>query len=212
MKKIWFCCTLLLSTLIIGETVLAVDMEPKTQKATVNLIENTDPSVSLLEITKASDLNFGSKAIGITDMTLTEEQSPNLVITDIRGDAPGWSLSVSLGKFKDSSNSRVLKGVQLFYPAITLTTNATVDVAERTPETLSTDESFEDSFVKGLRINSSDTPSNKVLIKSVSGKGNGQWTGTYDATHKLELNIPAGNLAGNYESSLTYTLTDGPTI
>lgn len=211
MKKIVIASTLLLAALIVsGNQASAEAADTKEQKATVNLTENTDPSTSLLEITNASDLNFGSQAIGVNDMNFTDANSPSITITDIRGDAPGWNLSVSLGEFKDASANRTLKGVRLFYPAVTMTTNATVAVADRTPAAIATDTSFSDTSIKGVLVDAAATPSAKTLVNAAAGKGNGQWTATYDATNKAELNVPAGNLAGNYVAALTYTLTDGP--
>lgn len=213
MKKGFVISTLVLASLVVGGTAASAEVaDTKDQKATVKLTENTDPSTSLLEITSASDLNFGSKAIGINDMNFTDDSAtaPSIVVTDIRGNAPGWNLTVSLGEFKDASTSRTLKGVRLFYPTVTMSTNATVAVTERTPETLATDASFSDSSVKGILVDAAATPSAKTLINAAAGKGNGQWTATYD-TAKAELNVPAGNLAGTYVADLTYTLNDAPT-
>lgn len=211
MKKRVIASTLFMAALVVSSNQASAETaDTKTQKATVTLTENTDPSTSLLEITSASDLNFGSQAIGVNDMNFTDENSPSLVITDIRGDAPGWNVTVSLGEFKTKDTNRTLKGVRLFYPAVTMTTNATVAVADRTPAATATDSSFSDSSIKGVLVDASATPSAKTLINAAAAKGNGQWTATYDASNKVELNVPAGNLAGSYEAALTYALTDGP--
>lgn len=213
MKKLVIASTLLMAALVVSGTQASAETaDTKAQKAAVTLTENTDPSTSLLEITSASDLNFGSQAIGVNDMNFTDTNSPSVVITDIRGDAPGWNLTVSLGEFKDTTadSNRTLKGARLFYPAVTMTTNATVAVADRTPAATATDSSFSDSAVKGVLLDSAATPSAKTLMTAAANKGNGQWTATYDTANKVELNVPAGNLAGSYEAALTYTLTDGP--
>lgn len=208
MKKIVVASTLLLAALIFSSNQASAEVaDTKKPKATVTLTEAT---TSLLEITNSSDLDFGSQAIGVNDMNFTDTNSPIITVTDIRGNASGWNLSVSLGEFKDSTAKRTLKGVRLFYPTVTMTTNATVSVDERTPEALAKDKSFSDESVNGILVDAAETPSAKTLINSVAGKGNGQWTATYDTTNKIELNVPAGNLSGNYEAALTYTLTDGP--
>lgn len=211
MKKSMIVSSLLLVGFIMGgHQAFAATSDTKTQSATVSLTESTDPN-SLLQITSASDLNFGAQAIGVSDMKFTDANSPSIVITDIRGEAPGWNVSVSLGEFTDSTNNQTLTGVQLFYPTVSMTTTSTaISVDDRRPSTIATDSSFSDSTIKGLLLDSQASPTSKTLINAAAKKGNGQWTATYDTSNKVELLVPAGNLAGNYSANLTYTLADGP--
>lgn len=185
----------------------ADDIENK--EASVTLTEETDPN-ELLKITNASDLNFGSKSIGVDDLFFTDDNNPEITITDIRGNAPGWKLLVGLGEFVDAATNRKLLGAQLFYPAVTMTTNSTIDVSTRMPVTSSSDQSFSNAGVNGLVVPASATPAPQVLINAPAGKGNGRWSAIYDSNNKIELNVPAGNLAGNYVADLVYTLSDTP--
>lgn len=198
---------LLCSVFLVNATYGQAQVLPK--EASVNLIEDPDDP-SLLKISEASDLVFGSKAIGIEAIIFVETNVPKMTITDIRGEAPGWNLTVSLGEFLDVSNNRILKGTKLFYPDVTMTTNGTVNVAERTPETTNTDSSFKAGNVKGLVLDSSSIASPKVLFDASVGQGNGLWSATYNDASQIELLVPAGNLSGEYTATLTYTLGDTP--
>lgn len=211
MKKIMLSSSLLLLGFFIGGHHVLATTATTDKKASVSLTESTEPNASLLEITSASDLNFGSQAIGVDNMIFKDVNSPSITLTDIRGDAPGWNISVSLGEFKTASGNKTLKGVKLFYPYVLMTTTeGAIAVAERQPETIATDSSFDDESVKGVLIESLETPTAKTLMNAISGKGNGQWTANYIDKNQIELYVPTGNLAGDYTASLTYTLTDGP--
>lgn len=200
------------SFLILGSSVsLAATADTMTKKAELTLSESTNPNK--LAITDSSDLNFGSKEIGLTDMLFTSQDAATIQVTDIRGDAPGWNLSLSLGEFTTSGSGTALtlKGVKLFYPAATMTTSAgAVNADNRVPTTLEPDSAFSSSDTKGVIIESSSTPSSKVLFNATEAHGNGQWTANYTAG-QIELNVPSGNLAGDYSADLVYTLADTPT-
>lgn len=200
------------SFLILGSSVsLAATADTMTKKAELTLSESTNPNK--LAITDSSDLNFGSKEIGLTDMLFTSQDAATIQVTDIRGGAPGWNLSLSLGEFTTSGSGTALtlKGVKLFYPAATMTTSAgAVNADSRVPTTLEPDSAFSSSDTKGVIIESSSTPSSKVLFNATEAHGNGQWTANYTAG-QIELNVPSGNLAGDYSADLVYTLADTPT-
>lgn len=205
MKKV-----MLMSVLMCGLVITTTigHAEEASREASVNLTESDEAS-GLLKITEASELNFGSQEIGIEDMLFKDESGPKLVITDLHGNAPGWHVSVALGEFEDEVQGLALKGVKLFYPTVSMTTNATVNVTERMPATTASNDSFSKE-AKGLVIDAAAESAGKVLVNAAVGKGNGQWTATYDAGNEVELLVPSGNLAGNYVADLTYTLTDGP--
>lgn len=213
MKKIILISTILLGIILASsDSVFAEVVDTKVQQAQLELTENDDPSVSKLSITQVSNLDFGKQGIGITEMKFTASNVSVIQVTDIRGDAPGWTLSVSLGEFKTSQaeDANTLRGVELFYPSTVMTTTSgAIDPQDRTPESISTDSAFSADTIKGVVVSSSATPNSKTLFNASKLQGNGQWTANY-GVGKVELKVPSGNLAGAYSADLTYTLADGP--
>lgn len=220
MKKIILVSALLLGAILVSTNpVHAEETVTSTQAKTASVELTTSETDSLLTITSASDLDFGSKAISTEDLKFTENNQPTLVVQDIRGEAVGWRVAASLGEFAqtnaaEGATAKKLKGVQLFYPKPAFSTGSTAINADQAPVGIETasETSFADATVTGVLLDASATPTSKVIINAAKGKGNGLWTATYGSgtDNKIELKIPAGNLAGKYQATLTYTLTDAP--
>lgn len=217
MKKILLSSAVILGAVAFGANTANATSEDTKKTGSVELT-TVDPSEAL-KITEASSLDFGSKQITTGDLNFTEDNAPKLTVQDIRGAANGWNVQVALGEFEQTNAANgvtplTLKGVKMFYPAPVFTTVETAINTDAAPSGIqnSTDVSFTKPAVTGVMLNSSATPSSKVLINASEGKGNGLWTATYgaDTSDKIELQVPAGNSAGQYEAELTYTLVDAP--
>ncbi len=229
MKKVLLTSAIVLGSLVAtASAVSAAEVVDTTEGKTSSVgLTQGDDADGLLNITKASSLNFGSKEIEDTALNFTEDNAPMLTVKDIRGEADGWNVAVSLGEFTEVDaqgdpvvSGKKLKGVKLFYPAPVITTTSTAINPDKAPVgiTNADDVNFTDKSVTGVIVTADEVPSNKVLINAAKGFGNGVWTATYGGTHegvvspKIELQVPDGNLAGLYQADLTYTLSDGPSV
>lgn len=173
-----------------------------TAKATFELVA---PDSGALSIVSADDLVFNAATITADNVVTTTSADSAITIQEISGAAPGWTLTAQLGNFT-GSNSTTISGARLFYPSITPTTTKTGDTSSILPTSVNTDNAFTGTD-KGV-ILSSGGDSVKIVGADL-GKGYGEWEMNYP-TSKVQLEIPAGNLASTYTATLTYTLTDTP--
>lgn len=151
-----------------------------------------------LTIDNVSPLLFASHTLSGGDVTYTTTTTnPNVQVTDIRGTGAGWTLQVSATPFKDKKdNSKVLKGAIVTLPVGTLITSS--DNVSTAPTAravqLSTD---------------SDRTDPQNLMVAAANAGMGKWVDKFDAS-QVTIQVPAGNLTGDYESTLYWSLLDAP--
>ena len=109
----------------------------------------------------------------------------------------GWTLQVSTSPFKDlTDETMILKGATVTLPIGTaVTTPGNVSPAPELREVqLGTD---------------SEVTAPQILMSAQDSKGMGTWVDQFDPSN-LKINVPAGNLAGEYVSTLTWSLLDAP--
>lgn len=125
----------------------------------------------------------------------TTSTNPNVQVTDNRGVGQGWSLKVTAGAFVDKSNaSKTLKGTYLIFPVGTLVTVGG-NVSEK-PDT------------HEVKVGTSER-SAQVIMDAKEGDGLGTWEDKFDPS-RLKIDVPSGNLAGDYSAELTWALEDAP--
>ncbi|WP_086313725.1 hypothetical protein A5821_001258 [Enterococcus sp. 7F3_DIV0205] len=154
----------------------------------------------LVAIDAVSDLNFGSATIsgGETKATavVNEGETLGIQVTDKRGTGAGWNVQAKISDFKDKTDAKkILKGATVKIPAGTFYTTATGD-KDNAPTA---------SNGNGTVIGTAATQ----LITAAKDKGKGSWVN--DWADNVELTIPGGNLVGNYEAAITWTMYDTPT-
>ncbi|MFW5438185.1 WxL domain-containing protein [Paenibacillus apiarius] len=151
-----------------------------------------------LTIDNVAPLLFDSHKLSGGDVTYTTTTTnPNVQVTDIRGTGAGWTLQVSATPFKDKTDgTKVLKGAVVTLPVGTLvTTLANVSTAPTANKVqLSTD---------------SDITAPQNLMAATANTGLGTWVDKFDAS-QVTIQVPAGNLTGDYESTLSWSLLDAP--
>ncbi len=105
----------------------------------------------------------------------------------------GWAVSVEASAFVDEETSNVLRGVSLTFPAGTAET--TKDNTSKKPTT--------------HEIELQAGGASAILMDAGTDAGMGTWADNLQGNgEKVELHVPAGNYAGDYEAALTCTLTD----
>ncbi len=171
----------------------------------------TTPTEGTLKIVSADDLTFGSTTLKVDAIDAVTTIDTAITIEELSGNAPGWTLKATLGDFKDKTTpTKTLVGAQLFYPEVTPTTNAVAGspAALALPVAIKTEDSFTGDL-KGQIVSAGGTAT--TIFGAAATKGYGQWTLPYKDANKVQLHIPEGQLIGDYEAELTYTLTDTPT-
>lgn len=115
-------------------------------------------------------------------------------MTDKRGNGEGWVLTASATDFKDGDN--VLKGAEMSFK------NGQVRTQADNQSTAPT--------ASDVTLNSSAQP----VFQAGANAGMGTWVDVYEGTaganENVTLHVPAGNLAGAYDSSITWTLETSP--
>ena len=154
----------------------------------------TEGSITLtaggaITLDAAPDLDFGTQAISTTKATYTTAGSTPIMVTN-PGFASGWNVSVAASKFMNGSTE--LKGAEL-------TVNDTkIAAADST--------NLSDAPIGNA---TTITPGGSAVsvLNAKAGTGVGVWTSTWG---NVSLAVPAGNVAGNYQATLTWTLENAP--
>jgi hypothetical protein len=154
-------------------------------------------NVGSLTIDHVSPLEFDTHqlASGSVEYTTTT-QNPNVQVTDTRGTGAGWTLQVSTLPFVDQTdNSKILKGAVVTLPIGTAVSPGNISIAPEMYEVQLGTDSVE------------TTP--QVLMKAQADTGMGTWVDKFDPS-AVKISVPSGNLAGDYVSTLKWSLVDAP--
>ncbi|MEG0256485.1 MAG: WxL domain-containing protein [Vagococcus sp.] len=147
-----------------------------------------------------------------------KKYKPGVRVDDVRGTNEGWTLFASLGEIKGAKEKNILKGAQLKFPSVTISTN---NVHAALPADSNGDIHGQASLEATL---ASDDASHK-LMEAAKGTGRGGNQATYffgikddtqpegykpDQTKQISLTVPAGSLVDTYTGTVTYKLTETP--
>lgn len=157
----------------------------------------------LLTLDSVSSFTFETKKIGAEtsapiNATPTTGTKLGLQVTDNRGLDLGWNLKVSGTSFTEKigqgPETIELKGAVVTIPEGALTTKAGVDPL-LTPV--------------ANKVSLTATPATIMSASTIQGRST--WTNSFEGKgEKVTLAIPSGNKAGNYSSTITWSLEDAP--
>jgi len=191
--------------------------ESQTTHATVGLTAGTTdpdgPHAGQIALTSAPDIDFGTtNEIKPTQLNLNGTFGQSTASTDKTAKAnsvtvvnPGvtdtWNVAVTASAFKNTDSSATAAASQLIGAKIDFagslgTTNAAG--VEKNPAVAN------QAFT--LDATGAQTSQN-VLHADEHGYGVGTWTNDFS---KATLQVPAGQVAGTYESTLTWTISNTP--
>lgn len=171
--------------------------------------ENTEPPILEPSEPGGSTGNKGPLTIdNVTPLLFSEHQlsggkmiyktiskNPNIQVTDSRGTGKGWALQVKSSEFIDQEDAtKTLAGAEIHLPTGTLKTDD--NNVSLIPE------------VKEIVLGTKDAEV-QTMITAGEKAGLGSWVNTLDA-EKVELVVPAGNLTGDYISTVNWSLLDAP--
>ncbi|MGJ0860672.1 WxL domain-containing protein [Enterococcus faecium] len=190
---------LLSSSLLSTLNVQADETEPTKDSATSTAKITFTGDNGPLSIDYVSNITFGTKDISTTSQVYNAENAePHVQITDKRGVEGGWTLTAAATKFVASDNSE-LKGAELLFKN---------GVAETTSDNTSKAPVTSDLIF--------DNTEAKTVMTADSLKGQGTWLDVFKGTEgnntNVQLSVPSGSAqAKEYTSTITWTLTAGPT-
>lgn len=186
-----------------AESEITVGIEPGDDSTPTDPIDPEDPDnpgdggtgqTGNLTIDIVTNLDFGSFKLTPEATTVTANEdnkvNPTAQVTDKRGTGAGWTLDVAISDFT-SKDSHILKGAELSVPKGELKTN-------NMDQTLAPN-----TFA--LVLNKDP----QTIMSADKDKGLGTWADSYDKK-ETTLSIPAGNYAGQYGSTMTWTLSNAP--
>ncbi|WP_048001060.1 WxL domain-containing protein [Lactiplantibacillus herbarum] len=173
-------------------TAMAADTDTQSTKAQVELSQDTDPDKNTVTLDKAPGVDFGSQTIDNATTTYNADSvSGNIQVTN-PGNTDGWAVSVAGTDFTDSSTSKTLKGAVLSFKSADVSADDEANVSTH-PSSSQVD------------VNSS----NQQILGANADEGIGVFTAAY-AKENVQLLVPAGNSAGSYAATLTWTLGNAP--
>lgn len=187
----------LLATPVVGNA--AAVTSGGTTTATVGLTQ--DPDNAAVELTNAPNIKFGQQELGADPLSLNAANiDDDGIVVSNPGLANGWVVNVKASAFEDLNNQKTLKGAELSIAKGTIA--ATDDGNESTAPT-------SNAVVIKNKVSDSNINEDQPIFSATQGAGIGTWKNTHALTD-VTLDIPAGNVAGDYTSTLTWTLTDAP--
>ncbi|MEW6283530.1 MAG: WxL domain-containing protein [Candidatus Eremiobacterota bacterium] len=162
------------------------------------LAQITQPTATItinagaLSISHAGSVTFAPLTLNGLDQAATCTSTPTLTLTDARGSGSGWNVTLSATNFTSGGNSILASGFTFTGPGGTVTT-----VAGNAPPTQST------VVAQAL------SPGGFKVLSAAANTGMGRYTYT-PATAQFGLTVPASTFAGNYSSTMTFTIASGP--
>lgn len=195
-----------------GEVVSPVDPEEEDDK---EIDPTHPPTAGPLSINYVSDIRFGKQSIPAQEQifyaandTITQVASkekkeiPNFVqVTDLRGSASGWTLSVRQNSPFMNEKGELLTGAKLKLSAVSVVSQYGLT---NTPTGLIKDQVLSDDGKTFFEI-----------VKAEAGTGTGRWNiyigSEKDTTDNVSLTVPKNEpkKGGKYTTSLTWLLQDG---
>ncbi|PRO93804.1 WxL domain-containing protein [Lactiplantibacillus pentosus] len=182
-----------IGTLVAGMTLMAGlplvgQAADKTTEAQVKLEQ--DENNKDITLDEAPALDIGTVTIDNTTQTKTADTVTGSVKVTNPGNTDGWSVQVAGSKFLNGSQE--LRGAALTFKNASVTAD---DEANASKNPTAPD----------VTVNES----NQMILGAVANEGIGKFTSAYAKTD-VSLLVPAGNSAGAYTSTLTWTLGNAP--
>ncbi|BDZ29863.1 WxL domain-containing protein [Lactiplantibacillus sp. WILCCON 0030] len=156
---------------------------------TANVTLTQDPDNKVVKLTHAPNIDFGAQPIGTSSLTLHSQTIDDDLVVENPGLGAGWTVNVSATPFTDGSKTLADTKFNLAAGSVTPVESNSSAKPNSMEVTLLTSE--------------------QPIFVADRNAGIGAWKTTY-ASDQASLNIPAGNVAGSYTSTLTWSLTNAP--
>jgi len=186
--------TLIASLSLLGALPLAAQAADTSTKkdTTAEIILNQDETAKDITLEKAPIINLGEHDNDIETATYTAETITDLVEVKNPGNISGWHVGVSATPFQTSDSSGTLRGAALTFmqgDVYAVDDNNASKAPTASEVTLNTN--------------------SQTILSADENEGIGVFDMAH-ATNQVSLKVPAGNSAGAYKSTMTWTLNNAP--
>lgn len=195
-KLIGLAAAVLGTGILSAQTVHADTTDPQT-KANITLTAGN------LTLKQAPNIDFGAQKITASGQTYKATTvSPTLKVMNA-GQDTDWAVNLQVGTF--TSSKHTLKGATLSLsnntvsPSDSTISQAPTGIAAGAEVTAAASDT-------GAAVTVLDADRKNLDTTQYSSLGVGNWLSSYSAS----LDVPAGNVAGDYSADLTWTLSNAP--
>ncbi|GAW98251.1 WxL domain-containing protein [Secundilactobacillus mixtipabuli] len=202
-----FSTVLMSAGILLGVLAAPVVGHADSQNSPVTANVAQDPKHGSLSITQVPDFTFQSNIVN--DGTAAGSADKDLTINDATDSASGWTLSAQLNAFKANKEGALfnISGAYMgLSPKITATGNSTVGTAP-TPASATLNGGATNAPIVASAL-SAEQHKNANGTADGIGEGIGTWNIAFAPT-TLHATFPM--IAATYSSTITWTLTSGPT-
>ncbi|MEG0256484.1 WxL domain-containing protein [Vagococcus sp.] len=195
---------------LVGDT--SENKEPVKIPGAVNIGEHSKFS-GQVAVTNFPKLSFDSQELSHKEIYVDSKgksgEVPGFRVDDISGTGAGWTLSVSASDFVRDDNSDIkLSGASLVFPKAKSKTF--VNNKSKGPNYVEDKKNpdLKETTIGALTVPFDGSDKHNLLVAK-EGQGMGAWEVAYDSNSKIKLQLPSGQLLGNYEATVTYSLSVG---
>lgn len=182
-----------IGTLIAGVTLMAalpVGAKADDQKTTADIELTQDEQNKDITLDAVPGVDFGTNTMENGTKTYEAKTVSGSTKVTNPGNEDGWDVQVAATEFKDGD--KVLQAAALTFDQAAVQADDSANVSKLPTSSKVT-------------LNSSG----QSILTAQSGDGIGKFTATH-AADKVSLLVPAGNSAGKYQATLTWTLANAP--
>ncbi|MFB9769011.1 WxL domain-containing protein [Lactiplantibacillus modestisalitolerans] len=183
-----------IGTLIAGVTLMAgfpVVGHAADQKTTADVSLTQDELNKDVTLDQAPSVDFGSNVRDNGTVTYSAKSITDAIKVTNPGNTDGWQVSVSRTGFT-TTDAQALKGELLKFGTAAVTPDDDQNASTR-------------PTAHEITINNAP----QAILTANAKEGIGKFTATH-ANDQITLVVPAGNVAGAYKSTLTWTLANTP--
>lgn len=169
----------------------------KNEQTTTAKVTFSLPDDAAVGIKSAPDLNFGTQTISTTKTSVKVAESPEPLVVSNPGLKSNWSVNVSASNFSTTADDET-KSIQ----------GAEIVMGTGSVSSDTNNVSAKPVAAQNVTVEAGGSDVN-ILNSAESGVSVGSFSDAF-STDQVKLVIPAGNVAGNYNASLTWTLSSTP--
>ncbi|RRK10255.1 WxL domain-containing protein [Lactiplantibacillus garii] len=188
MKK--YVGTLLAGVTLMAALPMAAQAADNSKETTAKIELSQDEENKDITLDQVPGVDLGSHVNQNATKTYTADAVDGAIKVTNPGNTDGWKVQVAGTDFKDGD--KVLRGAKLTFA----NGKTTADDTENASDLPTSDT---------ITVNTN----NQSIVTAAVNEGIGEFTTTHDKAD-VSLLVPAGNSAGAYKSTLTWTLSNAP--
>lgn len=163
----------------------------KTTEAEIELTQ--DPTNKDISLDEVPGVNLGSHVNQNSTETYTADSITGAIKVTNPGNTDGWNVTVATSDYiNNGDSSKTLRGAALTFDSPTVTADDAGNISK-----LPTSDK--------VTVNGNA----QSILTAEKSEGIGQFTATHSKDN-VSLLVPAGNAAGSYTATLTWTLSNAP--